>query len=419
MEEIARLARDLAGHGVYTIADLHQDLLSRRFCGEGVPEGYLEDLLANETSPLSQARPFPEPVSHPLELDADGYPDLSACLKEPNFADFYASEQVGALFKQLYTQGTPLNDGFLRFWEAVAGGLGAAAGGAPHVLGYELINEPSTGRRPGVVFGNGLEVNTLTPLYRAAAARIRAVDPDRPIFYEANPYPMLFASPFPELPLGADTQQVFSYHVYCQADVHGVLNDIVCRAAQGLELSEYFGMLGAHRGLGAFMTEFGAIGTTAPEYEEIGRLLDAADGRLQSWAYWQLKKFHDLTTANAAEPLYDARGGLEGAKLKLLSRTYAQAIAGEPLRMSFQAGTAAFELEYNATVATAPTEVYLNEALFYPRGYQAEVEPAECVRQERLPNRLHLHLVAGGGRCVGRVIKLRVVATPATELVYM
>ena len=49
------------------------------------------------------------------------------------------------------------------------------------------------------------------------------------------------------------------------------------------------------------------------------------------WSYWQFKKFQDITTATkpgAAESFYTEDGKLELNKVKALSRTYAQAIAG-------------------------------------------------------------------------------------------
>eukprot|EP00930_Biecheleria_cincta_P007788 TRINITY_DN109061_c0_g1_i1.p1 TRINITY_DN109061_c0_g1~~TRINITY_DN109061_c0_g1_i1.p1 ORF type:complete len:246 (+),score=30.37 TRINITY_DN109061_c0_g1_i1:96-833(+) len=230
-----------------------------------------------------------------------------------------------------------------------------------------------------------------------------------PFFYEASAYPMLRTSPFPELPLGQDSQQGLAYHIYCQAKMGSVMDDIECRAAQESGYLEYFGFLKKHNGLGSFMTEFGAIGQTTPEYDEIDRLLNAADANMQSWSYWQFKQYHDLTTANAAESLYDESGNLESTKVKLLSRTYAQAIGGEPLHMSFRSTDALFELEYNASTATAPTEIYLNEATYYPQGYKTAIEPPGCIRQETQHNRIHLHLRTDSGQsCFGRIVKISI-----------
>lgn len=72
-------------------------------------------------------------------------PALEECLKH-DFGQYYLTDRVGAMWQQLYTPGSDLREGFLRYWRAVAGALGGKA----HVLGYELLNEPS-----GFCLGNG------------------------------------------------------------------------------------------------------------------------------------------------------------------------------------------------------------------------------------------------------------------------
>jgi hypothetical protein len=60
---------------------------------------------------------------------------------------------------------------------------------------------------------------------------------------------------------------------------------------------------------------------------------------------------------------------LQENKVKTLSRTYAQAIAGKPTTMSFDTSSKAFLLQYNYNpLASGPTEIYLNEAFHYPNG---------------------------------------------------
>jgi endoglycosylceramidase len=52
---------------------------------------------------------------------------------------------------------------------------------------------------------------------------------------------------------------------------------------------------------------------------------------LIGWSYWQFKKFQDLTTAASpatTESFYTEDGELEINKVRALSRSYAQAIAG-------------------------------------------------------------------------------------------
>merc|ERR1712216_484396 len=114
--------------------------------------------------------------------------------------------------------------------------------------------------------------------------------------------------------------------------------------------------------LGSFMTEFGAIDQDTPELEQIAYLLKLADLKFQSWTYWQFKYFQDITTASSLESLYDAEGNLERPKVKLLTRTYPQAIAGTPLDMVFDNDTGSFNFTYVVNgEAQGNTEIYTNK----------------------------------------------------------
>jgi hypothetical protein len=69
---------------------------------------------------------------------------------------------------------------------------------------------------------------------------------------------------------------------------------------------------------------------------------------------------------------------LQTEKVKALSRTYAQAIAGKPLHMTFNSTdpAARFVLAYAVDVtATANTEIFLNQGLYYPTGYAVTIVP--------------------------------------------
>mmetsp|Transcript_90663 Transcript_90663/g.207469 ORF Transcript_90663/g.207469 Transcript_90663/m.207469 type:complete len:522 (+) Transcript_90663:49-1614(+) len=410
MQEVTSLANDLADHGVYTLVDLHQDLLSRRFCGEGVPEHYVDDLLKNASSDLAKAKGFPVPAkSQPFPVDAEGNPDLDTCLKN-QFATYYLSNQVGLLFRELYTPGTALNEGFLRYWDTIAKEF---ANKAPHVLGYELINEPSGECLDGnlktcahvPIFDNNFETQYLAPMYKAAADRIRQSDKDRPIFFEATPLPILGSTPpFKAPPLGDDPQQVFAYHVYCApGDGKDAGTAAVCHATQDVFTHEYFSFLNKYSKLGGFMTEFGAIGNNANQIKHMERLMNTADSKFQSWAYWSFKNFNDITTAEHADPLYDTDGSLETAKVKSLARTYAQAVAGTPTTMTFNADTSLFQLQYTATVTEAPTEIYYSKEFYYPSGYSLTVDPESCVTQNATDTTIFLHTAPS---CVGKKVSV-------------
>ena len=63
-------------------------------------------------------------------------------------------------------------------------------------------------------------------------------------------------------------------------------------------------------------------------------------------------------------------------KVRALSRSYAQAIAGQPITMEFLPNTNAFRLQFTInTDIKQPTIIYINEDLNYPRGVRITVNP--------------------------------------------
>lgn len=422
LSAVAKLSLSLAEEGVYTLADLHQDVGSRHFCGEGFPEHYVEALLADPDSQLSRVASFPAPLGS-IAKNGSGFPELDACLKR-QFSNFYSTYQVGALWSELYRNGSDLRQGFRKFWAAVA----ETFKDSPQLLAYELLNEPSgtcldsstalecrsSGDQVPLRFDNRVEAEKLTPLYREAASEIRRVGATQVILYEPTVWPKLISSVFPKPALGDDTQQGLAYHIYCEkGDGDSYISGVLCDAAQEVFEDSYYPFLKAHRGIGGFMTEFGAVGGNAGELHHLDNLLAKSDEHFQSWTYWQLKLYKDFTTANSAESLYAEDGSLEVHKLKTLSRAYAPAIAGVPILMTFDPASKLFKLDFNATIA-AETELYLNEELHYPEGYQLDITPEGCLDVEKDLNRVYLRM-APDSSCLAKIVQVRISQSRAAE----
>ena len=80
---------------IYALLDCHQDIFSRYFCGEGVPDWITANL--GETMIES----FPLPIASNITRDPDtGYPKLDDCLQRP-FSEYYFTEAVMNGFKML------------------------------------------------------------------------------------------------------------------------------------------------------------------------------------------------------------------------------------------------------------------------------------------------------------------------------
>ena len=107
-----------------------------------------------------------------------------------------------------------------------------------------------------------------------------------------------------------------------------------------------------------------------------------ADEHLMGWTHWAYKFWNDPTTADGDQGLFrDDRDltSVKRAKLRTLVRTYAQATAGRPLEMRFDAETGAFLFRYRPDRSIrAPTRIFVSP-LHYEHGYAVRVRGGRVV----------------------------------------
>jgi endoglycosylceramidase len=418
------LVDDLYAAGIYTIVDFHQDVLMGKFCGEGVPDWLVPKLQwpALSTScagfvPWMAAvvgicKPFKD---YHFDIDpATGNPRTDECLQN-SFIDYTEAPEVVSAWGNFLSNAT-INNHFAGYWRATS----TAFKGAPGLLGYDLLNEPMSGdyyaNNDLLLPGRG-DLATLQPLYKLLHDTIRAVDTDAILFYEPPPFPDTFPTSayvpgiiggvhpvgFTAGPAGEagaaqwSSKQAMSYHIYScgfatTCDRDGNPSSADCSSCDSLATSwaDTRAADVARLGGGIFLTEFGAGRSLAPVCShqpltralvvpdtpegraEINRVTAVADAHQLSWAYWQFKYFHDITTVSGPkEGLYNANGTVQEAKLGALSRTYAPVVAGKLTAIRFDPVSAAFRLTY--TTADTPkdtralaTEIYLNTEAHYP-----------------------------------------------------
>eukprot|EP01133_Synstelium_polycarpum_P009145 gene9145-10729_t len=374
LDVIKGMVDELGNAGIYTIIDFHQDLINRRFCGEGIPDWAVV---------VPDTLDFPMPAVGLKKYPVDNttlYPDLETCLSK-EFATYYFSDQVGQAFQSLYDNAEGIQDEFIKYWQALA----TTFVDTDSVLAYEIINEPWAGniyKNPALLveLGHTDRVN-LMPLYEAVNAGIREIDDQRAIMFEKNLVDV-YDSAFPAGTPGGvafNNRQILSYHVYCGSSGPGPRHIGLCDDEDLIFISGAMKDL-KRLGGGGFMTEFGAVGNVTNAYEMLEAMTTQADDHLQSWAYWQFKYYNDLTTSGSSESFYLADGTLDIVKVKTLSRTYAQATAGLPIKMVFVAETSEFVFTYLInTNIVEPTIIYLNEALYYSNGYTATIVQGDAV----------------------------------------
>ena len=163
------------------------------------------------------------------------------------------------------------------------------------------------------------------------------------------------------------------------------------------------------------MTEFGAVGSDSVSLQLLETVLDAAEQRLQSWAYWNFKSYDDITTAGspASEGLYNPDGSVQTQKVRLLSRPFATAVAGHPIRSKFDSRTNAYTLRYKVieSLLNATTDIFINRAIYYPRGHEIQFSPVGVdARAESVSSDGDRILVKHGHIATGTVLEVRVVS---------
>lgn len=363
LQALKRLVRKSAvQYGVYSLMDMHQDVLSERFCGEGAPLW----------TPLTNTTNFPYPASNvPYNVSADGVPSYEECHSK-HWPSYYFTTATGRAFQNLYTNVNELRDSWAGFWSVVSetmSDLGSA------VLGYELINEPWAGdavQDPLIMIPGVADRLFLQPAYDVLSTAIRGKDTEHAIFFEPVTWDD-FGSGFTTVPGGASWQNksVLSYHFYVPPDF-----SIPIQFAERQKDQQRLGS-------GGMLTEFAIMpcngcGTVTPT-----AVMDACDHFSQSWLFWAWKPFQGNRTGWSYSVWYP-NGTINNDIASMVARTYPQYVAGRTESMSFQLLNSTFFLIYEvvARVNGAPvaaggsgniTQIYFSEDYHYPQGIHVDV----------------------------------------------
>jgi endoglycosylceramidase len=385
LTHVKQIVDMLASRGIYTLLDLHSDIGSEYFCGEGIPNFYVAELLKDPNSLMSRSKKFPYPsnasyIPQPYLgiLQNSVSPEqhsrwcanlLKKAGRNGDFGFITDSAKVGAMWNSLYTPGTELNKGFIRLWGVISKFFSDPANDSPFIIGYELINEPAYNCVNGDTDCHPKAATQATAsliyehLYKDASAAIRVNDPKRLIFFEA-----MLSEGIMELwkeltaPVDAyvDHNSVYSYHVYtcAYATLLGI-ND--CDTIQRLQIDAAVHYAKAV-GTGAFMTEFGSVGAGQPNQElHVERLVKAAESHMQSWIYWQYKSVHSEPTTHHDEGFYNATTGkVDMTKFAMLTPPYCRAAQGTHTGMHWNKLTQVLTVSLILDSAiSAPTEIFM------------------------------------------------------------
>ncbi|WP_205475219.1 cellulase family glycosylhydrolase [Nocardioides sp. SYSU D00038] len=347
----------LAKRRIWVQLDMHQDQWHETYGGEGAPA-------------WAMRRPVPYNLLPPIVAP---------------FPLGYWTPEVSTVFDRFWANKDGLLDGWVAAWRVAA----RTWRKQPYLMGYDLLNEPWMGMEwAGCLTGGcpGSYRRELQPAMEKALAAIRAIDRRNLVWWE----PQQFAGGqrvgtfYEKVP--GESQLGFSWHSYCPdvfLESQGLPggNAENCRAfahdrqEHALEQSERMGAV-------PMMSEWGAT----DNLRAIEIDAEVADEHLMGWTHWAYKFWNDPTTADDKQGLFHDDRDLRTVKkdkVRLLVRTYAQAVAGIPTAMRFDARTGAFSLAYRPQRRIrAPTRIFVSP-LHYPRGFRVSATHARTKRQGR------------------------------------
>ena len=331
---------DAAGaRGIYVLVDVHQDAFSRFSiggCGEGFPRWALPPS-------VTPAQPDNGAACRNWSGRVAGDADLAA-----SWDAFYADV-----------------NGVSARYLAMLGQLARRFAGSPHVIGYDLLNEPG-----------GDEATQIAPLYEDAARTIRAVDPDAVLF--VSPAAFTSAGLRSGLPKPSFGNFVYAPHFY-DAGV------FLFHQWNGNDLADPFAaMTGVADGWGVplFVGELGAEPDTDGIDGYLTNLHQHLDAALASGAQWS----YTPAWTDAAKDGWNGEDfsivdGNGTPRANFRPRPFVRRIAGTPGTLAVTDGEAgALELTFTADPQAGTTELFVPAGAFGVNTVNLDATGVQCTR---------------------------------------
>jgi endoglycosylceramidase len=362
LQKVDAVVKELGRFHIYSLLDMHQDVWSSVFSGEGAP---------------------------PWAVCTSGHPVV---IYPGRWSNNYANPAVDASFSNFFTNAVQggLQNEYQRSWVAVARHFRSS----PWVVGYDPINEP-LGLQ--FVLGHGHRHYSvgLSCLYGGSDGETQEIGSTHTLVCPPNvPKRGLIETlletdthhlVFPEIDNASDNGRtlyvtkaadlvrvVYNFHDYCpeRSGVTGNPIDLqVCSDKELLtmakqeQLRPLYDTPSQPGGPAIMMTEFGATSDQA-----LASLLvsDASTLGL-SWTWWAWRYYHD-PTGSSAEGLINNRN-VYSPVITPLTQTHVVAVAGDLLSAQSSQLIGSLTLVYSPTgTIHAPTTIYISPRS-YPVGY--------------------------------------------------
>ncbi|OAQ90098.1 cellulase [Purpureocillium lilacinum] len=348
MKQQTKLAED---HGLYVLVDVHQDCLSRQFCGHGTPDWFAK------SDWVSKGKMYPFPLKlTPFPVDKNGFPTPQSLCDTVDWSLSYTSVALGNAFGRLYNNYDGLGDAFAAYWKKLASEYSTTA----NVVGYNLLNEPWVGDTwadPTLLVPGVADHKAMEGLWNRAATQIRSVDNDTLIWFEGATLDVL--SGFNNVPLGDGSKSVHSFHYYNPPQLGSISTTLDNRRKDNERLKT-----------AGVLTELTFWMGDDKQMQGLADAMSATDEKMFSWIGW------------AYENLYNGTSGQPYPELAThYSRAYPAAVAGTPTSFSFSESSGTLKLQFTIdTNNKAPTEIILPQSQF-PNGYSVQISPSGSLVQ--------------------------------------
>ncbi|MCB0507333.1 MAG: cellulase family glycosylhydrolase [Bacteroidetes bacterium] len=323
--------------GMYVMLDMHQDLYSIIFGGDGAPEWACR---------TNGAAPINLPGGTPWWLKNIDPAVINSWI------NFWS-----------YSNHKDLQDHYILAWKFVM----ERFKNNPYVIGYDLMNEPWGGDLIKVFITGEFESVQLTNFYKKLIPALRTVEPNKYLFFEPTPAPVTFGAPSKLSKITdskATSQLVYAPHCY-PFDTHEG-NGYTSTAKQQLKdwERERKKELKLHNNIPLLVGEFGL----SPDQSGFGDYLvdftTMADSNQWHWSYWS----NDLGGWSPLDP-----NRVTTPILPYLVRTYPKATAGKIKSFKLDNSTKEFVMTFISDNRTnMPTEIFVPNVL-YPNGWELEV----------------------------------------------
>ena len=336
LRKVKRLLEEAGKRGIYAMIDMHQDLYSRWLHGDGAPAWAVWE---------AGVCPY-------FNFSFGGQFWATANLLSPAvvrcFTNFWRSDDLKLHYKRALVE------------------LAGQLKDNPHVLGYDVFNEPNPGGNANTngEFENGL----LAPFYEDVLKEIRRVDGDSIGFVQPNVLEFQ-SSKFNESAFKLEGL-VYAPHIYDL--ISNVLrfqvlpSDLIYKQSHASDVAK-----ARQLAMPLLIGEFGApwqmkpVGTHDRMLNDIYKVLESGFTSNALWDY----SVRDVAAWNEEDySLIDQNGRPRG--LDVAARPWVRRLGGAPISQSFDKNTKVYSLEFNGGDGPQPTIVYVPEAVHYPDGFE-------------------------------------------------